>query len=85
MGKELDLDDAVAGHPVAEKELLRLRKNSIRYQAIRQDHEGKFLPDIAMYAGRALDDYIDDSLSRMLDAADDIGPNVKLTGPERIE
>ena len=85
MGKELDLDDAAAGHPVAEKELLRLRKNSIRYQAIRQDHEGKFLPDIAMYAGRALDDYIDDSLSRMLDAADDIGPNVKLTGPERIE
>ena len=77
MGKELDLDDAAAGHPVAEKELLRLRKNSIRYQAIRQDHEGKFLPDIAMYAGRALDDYIDDSLSRMLDAADDIGPNVE--------
>ena len=36
------------------------RKDAERYRVIRQDHEGKVLPDIAMYGGRALDEYIDD-------------------------
>ena len=68
MGKYLDIDDVSSGHPVAEKELLRLRKNSVRYQAIRQDHGGAFLPDIALYSGSALDEYIDAALLAMIDS-----------------
>ena len=65
MGKELDIDDVVAGHPTALAELARLRKAATRYYVIRQDHEGSVLPDLALYAGRALDDYIDAAIASM--------------------
>jgi hypothetical protein len=38
-------------------------RDAMRYRAIRLDHEGELLPDIGMYAGRALDDYIDAALA----------------------
>ena len=42
-----------------------IRKEAERYRVIRQDHEGKVLPDLALYAGRALDQYIDAAIDRM--------------------
>jgi hypothetical protein len=42
-----------------------LRKDSDRYRVIRQDHEGKVRPDIALYAGRELDEYVDTAIDRM--------------------
>ena len=47
----------------ADAEIERLRKDAERYRAIRLDHEGELLPDIALYAGRALDDYIDAAMA----------------------
>ena len=40
-------------------------QDAARYRVIRQDHEGKVLPDLALYAGRALDEYIDAAIDRM--------------------
>ena len=40
-------------------------KDAERYRVIRQDHEGSALPDLALYAGRALDEYIDAAIDRM--------------------
>lgn len=48
-------------------EIGALRADAQRYRLIRQDHEGKLLPDIAMYAGRAMDQYIDDRWEKAQD------------------
>ena len=46
-------------HPDAEA----AEKDAERYRLLRMDHEGEALPDVALYSGRALDDYIDAALA----------------------
>ena len=52
--------DGFAKARAERAEMETLCKDAERYRVIRQDHEGKVLPDIAMYGDRALDEYIDD-------------------------
>lgn len=49
---------ADCGHKFAPVNL-STERDAERYRAIQLDHEGLALPDLALYSGRALDDYID--------------------------
>jgi hypothetical protein len=55
---------ADCGHKFEPVNLI-VEKDAERYRLIRQDHEGAVLPDLALYAGRALDDYIDAAIAGM--------------------
>jgi len=73
-------DDLRQGHfemvTFAADELCRLsaendalRADAVRYRALRDDEHGQLLPEADLYAGQALDEYIDAAIARAGGAA----------------